>query len=276
MAPLSEPASPLVARESRRVDAGVLLDVALTPSGSRLRRLAERGGFRARVTGGDAGCDVYLLNPSGGLAGGDQLEIGASVDAGARLMVSTASAERVYRSSGPDTRIDCRLTAGPGATLEWLPQQTIFYEGSRYRRSVSIEVEASARVTVLEALTLGRVSRRERLEDVMIRDDWRVRRAGRLLFAEALRVIGPASRLFESAAIGAGAVAAATLVHVTPDATAALERIRACLGDTVPCGASALDGLVVARWLAMEPMALMAALQSFLRQFRGQPEPRGW
>ncbi|HEY4750753.1 MAG TPA: urease accessory protein UreD [Steroidobacteraceae bacterium] len=276
MAAVSEAASPFAARVSPRVDAAVLLDVALTPSGSRLRSLAERGGFRARVTGGDDSCEVYLLNPSGGLAGGDRLEVAASVAAGARLLVSTASAERVYRSCGPDTRIDCRLTAAPGATLEWLPQQTIFYEASRYRRSIAIEADSSARVTVLEAMTLGRIARGERLEDVVLRDDWRVRRAGRLLFAEALRMEGSASRLFERAAIGAGATAAATLVHVAPDATTQLDRIRGCLGDQVPCGASALEGLVVARWLAPEPMMLIAALKSFLEQFRGRAAPRGW
>jgi urease accessory protein len=276
MAALLEPTSLFGARVSQRIDAAVRLDIALTPSGSRLRSLAERGGFRARVTGGEETCEVYLVNPSGGLAGGDRLEIEAKVAAGARLIVSSAAAERVYRSCGPQTRVECRLTAGPGATLEWLPQQTIFYEGSRFRRNVAIEADPSARVTVLEALTLGRIARGEHLEDVMIRDDWRVRRAGKLVFAEALRVVGPASRLFERAAIGGGAAAAATLVHVTPDAADELERIRACLGDTVMCGASALDGLVVARWLASEPMMLVAALKSFLEQFRHRPVPRGW
>jgi urease accessory protein len=276
MAAVSEAASPFAARVSPRVDAAVLLEVALTPSGSRLRSLAERGGFRARVTGGEESCEVYLLNPSGGLAGGDRLEVAARVAAGAHLIVSTASAERVYRSCGPETRVECRLTAGPGATLEWLPQQTLFYEASRYRRRITIEADPSARVTVLEAMTLGRIARGERLEDVVLRDDWRVRRAGRLLFAEALRMVGPASDLFERAAIGAGATAAATLVHVAADATAQLERIRACLGDQVPCGASALEGLIVARWLAPEPMMLIAALKSFLEQFRGRAAPRGW
>jgi urease accessory protein len=276
MAALPEPALPLGARVSSRLDAAVVLEVAATPAGSRLRALAERGGFRARVTGGDDTCEVYLLNPCGGLAGGDRLEVEASVGANARLSISTAAAERVYRTCGPDTRVDCRMAAGPGASLEWLPQQTIFYDGSRYRRNIAIEVDPNARVTVLEALSLGRIARGERLEDVLIRDDWRVRRGGRLLFAEALRVAGPASRLFERAAIGAGAAAAATLIHLAPDATAELVRIRACLGDTVPCGASALDGLVVARWLAPQPMALLAALKSFLERFRGRPLPRGW
>jgi len=276
MAAVPAPVSSFGARVSSRVDAAVLFDVALTASGSRLRTLTERGGFRARVTRRDDTCEVYLVNPSGGLAGGDRLELSARAAAGARLTVSTASAERVYRSCGPDTRVECRLMAGPGARLEWLPQQTILYEASRYRRNIAIDADPSARVTVLEALTLGRIARGERLEDVVIRDDWRVRRAGRLVFAEALRVVGPASRLFERAAIGAGTLAAATLVHVSPDAGSELERIRACLGDSVPCGASALDGLIVARWLAPEPMMLLAALQSFLEQFRGHPAPRGW
>ena len=96
------------------------------------------------------------------------------------------------------------------------------------------------------------------------------------MLAEALRLVGPVSALCDHPAVGAGARSSATFVHVTPDAEADLERVRACLGDSTPCGASAVEGVVIARWLATEPILLVAALQAFLVGFRGRPAPRGW
>lgn len=276
MAALPERLCQLTRSRATRVDGGVSLEVVRTPTGSGLRSLAERGGFRGRVTNSDAACEVYLLNPAGGLAGGDCVAFQATVGCDARLVVSTATPERVYRSAGSLTRVDCQLTAGAGATLEWLPQQMLFYDGCRYRRTIRIDAELSARVTVLEAIALGRTERGEQLDDVVIRDDWRVWRDGRLVFADALRLEGAASRLLERAATGSGACAAATLVHVSPDAESALERVRACLSSAHMCGASAVDGVVVARWVAPSPMELAVAVKEFLLAFRGRAAPRGW
>jgi len=241
-----------------------------------VERLSERGGYRARVIHEGDRCDAVFLNPAGGLVGGDQIGLDLTVGDDAHLTITTAAAERVYRSDGPDADVRCRFSVGPRAVLEWLPQQTVLYDGCRYHRRFDAEVAPDARVTLLEMLALGRHASGEVLDDVVVRDHWRIRRGGRLVLAEALRLIGPVSSMCDHPAIGAGARSSATLVHVTPDAESDLERVRACLGDATVCGASAVDGVVIARWLATEPMALVAALQEFLVRFRGRPAPRGW
>jgi urease accessory protein len=255
---------------------GVELEAQHTARGSVIRRLTERGGFRARVTREGAMCEAYLVNPSGGLVGGDTIDYSIQVGAGAHLAVSTAAAERVYRADGRLTRLNCRLTVADGATLEWLPQQTLLYDGCHYRRRLHLHAEPRARITILEPLALGRAACGERLQAVDIRDDWRVYRGGELVFAEALRLVGAVSALFERAAVGAGARATATLVHLAPSAEAELEHVRSCLDSSVLCAASAVDGTIVARWLAKDAMSLTSALRSFLCRLRGGAAPRAW
>jgi len=259
-----------------RIAGGINLVAARTGRGSGVERLSERGGYRARVVHEGDRCDAVLLNPAGGLVGGDQIALDLTVNDGAQLTVTTAAAERVYRSDGPDAEVRCRLTAATGTVLEWLPQQTVFYDGCRYRRQFEVEAALDARVMVLEMLALGRHASGEVLGDVMIKDHWRIRRGGRLVLAEALRLAGPVTAMCDHPAVGAGARASATLAYVTPVADTDVERVRACLGDATLCGASAVDGVVIARWLATEPMELVAALQAFLVRFRGCPAPRGW
>jgi len=255
---------------------GVELEAEHISRGTVIRRLTERGGFRARVTGDGAMCEAYLVNPCGGLVGGDTINYSIQVNAGAHLAVSTAAAERVYRTDGRATRLTCRMTVGAGATLEWLPQQTLLYDGCHYRRRLHLDADPHARITILEPLALGRAACGERLQAVDIRDDWRLHRGGELVFAEALRLVGPVSRLFERAAVGAGAGATATLVHLAPSAEAELEHVRSCLDASVLCAASAVEGTIVVRWLAKDAMTLMCALRSFLCRRRDGAPPRAW
>jgi urease accessory protein len=259
----------------RHVDASVHLAVAAVDGRTRLATLAERGGYRARLTD-PAECQIHIVNPTGGLVGGDALEIEAHVGPAATLLLTTPAAERVYRSAGPTANVRCRLQAQSGARLEWLPQPTVVYDGARFARRLELDLARDASALLVETLALGRQAHGERLSDVRVSDQWRVRIAGRLAFAEALRLDGAASAAFDRAALGAGAGATATLVYVAPDAAARLEAARAMLGTAVPCGASVVDGVLVARWLGADPGALAAELQRFLADFRGRALPRGW
>ena len=275
MTVLSDPRCGSRALQTLPFIGGVELEAERTSRGTVLRRLTERGGFRGRVTGVGAMCEAYLVNPCGGLVGGDNIDYTIQVGAGAHLALSSAAAERVYRADGRVTRMHCRMTVAAGATLEWLPQQTLLYDGCHYRRRLHLYADPNARITILEPLALGRTAFGERLDAVDMRDDWRVWRGGVLVFAEALRLVGPVSKLFERRAVGAGARATATLVHLVPAAEAELERVRSCLDTSVLCAASAVEGTIVARWLAKDAMTLMAALRSFLSRLRGAP-PRAW
>ena len=185
-----------------RLAGGIGHFAARTTRGSGVERLSERGGYRARIVHEGDRCDAIVLNPAGGLAGGDRIDVDLTAGEGEHLAVTSAAAERVYCSDGPDAQLRCRFVARAGSVLEWLPQQTIFYDGCRYRRQFKVDVAPDARVTLLEMFALGRRDSGEVLGDVAIRDQWRVRRDGRLVLAEALRLVGPVSALCDHPAVG--------------------------------------------------------------------------
>src|SRR5262245_4475079 len=81
-----------------------------------------------------------LLNTAGGLCGGDQLRLSVRAAAGTRGVLTSQAAERIYRSLGPECQIEVSLVVEPGASLEWLPQETILFEGARLRRKTTVEV----------------------------------------------------------------------------------------------------------------------------------------
>lgn len=247
---------------------------------TRLRRLYQRGCAKAllpRTHGAEP--EAVLVNTSGGITGGDRLSYAAEVGAGAGLTVTTQAAERVYRSRGDWGLVDARLTLGAGARLDWLPQETILFEGGRLARRLTVEMAEDARATLLETVVLGRAAMGETLTDAAITDHWRVHRGGRLVHAEALR-LGPDIRVSARgrATLG-GARAFATLVHLAPGAEDRLGEARAVLGGAggeVRAAATAKPGLLILRFLAPDAAPLRGALIRFLMDFRGAPPPRVW
>lgn len=111
----------------------------------------------------DSGCAyTWLVNPSGGLVGGDQLTVAAHLRAGTHVLMTSPSANRVYRSEGKPAVQDIRLTVGAGARLEWLPDVTIPFAGSRFRQSIQVDLGPGAMVVLWDAMASGRVARNER------------------------------------------------------------------------------------------------------------------
>lgn len=105
---------------------------------------------------------TLLVNPSGGLVGGDNLSIDMKVDEGAHVLISAPSANRVYRSEGEVSAQDIELTVGPGAILEWLPEQTIPFAGSRFRQTLHATLAPGATMLLWDAIASGRIARGER------------------------------------------------------------------------------------------------------------------
>lgn len=231
-----------------------------------------------RVEPGEA-LEAVVINTAGGITGGDRfsLEIGAS--AGTRSVVTTQAAEKVYRSSGGIGTFDTTITVGEEADLAWLPQEAILFEGSALERRLTIDMETSARVLAIEAVVFGRLARGERIDGAYLFDRWRIRRGGRLVYAEGLRFEGAIAGALGARACGAGAVASASMVLVAPDAEERVEAIRLLL-DTlgargVEAGVSGFDGMLSLRLLAADPFALRTALVDVLERIRG-PLPRVW
>jgi urease accessory protein len=124
----------------------------------------------------DPAAVVSILNPPGGLVGGDRLAVEVTVGAGAHACLTTPSATKVYRTAGEPARQDVTLRLGAGATCEWVPDHTIPFAGAALRQSIVVDAGDGARRILVDAYAAGRVGRGEtwafrRLESaVTIRD----------------------------------------------------------------------------------------------------------
>ena len=196
----------------------------------RLDRLYQQGCARALLpnTHGPVP-EAVLINTSGGVTGGDRLAWRLTAGAGAALTVTTQAAERIYRAAAGAARIDTRLAVGPGASLDWLPQETILFDAARLERRLEADLAPDASLIALETIVLGRAAMGERVLTGALSDQWRIRRAGRLVHAEALLAEGDLARAVAGPATLAGARAFATLVLAAPGAEARLDAARGLL-----------------------------------------------
>ncbi|MBI2718435.1 MAG: urease accessory protein UreD [Rhizobiales bacterium] len=230
--------------------------------------MREEGAAKVRFP--QAGGEAILINTGGGLAGGDAFTFDIAVGDGASLTVTTQAAERVYRTLGPPAELVARLSAGPGATLCWLPQETILFDGASLSRRIEAELASDARLLMVEAVIFGRTERGELVRQAMLRDRWRIRRGGKLVFADDLAFAGP--RPASTATLGkAGAVA--TVLLIGGDAESHFEPVRTLLGPH--CGASAWSGKLIARLTAGDGFALrklLVPLLGLLAKGRGLPK----
>ncbi len=223
----------------------------------------------------DEALTAAIVNTAGGLAGGDSLRIAVTLGEGARATLATPAAEKVYRSLGPESRLRCTLSAGADATLEWIPQETILFDGARFDRRMEISLGPRARLLAAEAIVFGRPARGETFTRGSLRDSWRIRRDGRLLWADGIALEGDAA-LTNPFGFG-GAEAMAMLLLVDEDAAALLPALReAGCPATLP-----RPGLLLLRWLGTAP-AVRALLAEALCRLRaaalGLPPrlPRLW
>ena len=157
--------------------------------------------------------DIVLANTAGGLVAGDRLSVNVTTRRNVHLSVGSQAAEKVYRSNGADTSVSVKLEIGTNAALNWLPHETILFDDSRLRRSMSVHVQDGGRALVGEMLVFGRVARGERLTRGLLHDEWRVHCSGRLVWADNLHLTGDIQARMASPAGFDGAVAAATLVY---------------------------------------------------------------
>ena len=223
----------------------------------RLTVLRQQSPLRALFPMEADGADAVVVNTSGGVVGGDRLTVEIELGQGTTALVTSQAAEKVYRSAGEWAQLRTKLTVQEGATLAWLPQEAILFDGCKVRRHLEVELHDGARLLAAEMLVFGRKARGERLERTMLREAWDVRVAGRLVFAERFGLDPPNRTVLEDQVLLAGAGALATIVFASADAPALLERARAAMdhGQNVRAGVTAVNGLLIGRVLATEPAA---------------------
>jgi urease accessory protein len=244
--------------------------------------LRQAGCLKARfprpVTAGWA--DVTTLNTSGGVASGDRLSSVFAVGPGARVVVSAQAAERFYRAPPGElpSFVRTRIEVADGAAAEWLPQETILFDKCALDRRLEIDLAPDAWFLGVESLVFGRAAMGERVEQAWLRDAIRVRRGGKWLLHDAVRMDGPVSAMLARPAVGDGARAMATLLHVAPSAETFLTPVREALVENgAEIGVSAWNGMLVARMLARDSALLRRAVEAALNVIRApRPIPRVW
>ncbi len=215
--------------------------------------MREAGSAKCRMPRGST--DAILINTSGGLAGGDVVDIKAEVGRDATLTLTTQAAERIYRTLGPAAEVHVHLSVEAGGSLYWMPQESIFFEGSALHRWLDVDLAEGATFLAIEPMVFGRLEMGERVKKISVVDHWKIKRAGKLFHAETFR-LGP--EWSNSLASFSDNHATCSLFFVSSKTDFLLDRIRTVLGPQD--GASAWNGKLVVRLLAKDGFHLRKTL----------------
>jgi len=262
---------------ANRAQGAVAFDVRLVEGVTRRHHLHESGSLRVRFPSPEAdGLSAVFVNTAGGVAGGDRFDIDIAAREGSRLTLTTAAAEKIYRAESVPAQLNISLKAEAGSHLGWLPQETILFDRARVSRRIDIDLAESASLLLCEIVVFGRAAMGERMLNGEFVDRWRIRRGGRLVFAETVRLDGDIGAKLASAAIAKGGVAIGTAL-IMPGDEALVERIRT-LSETFggEVGISAWNGFAMARFCAQDAARLRADMMAVLGRASGSALPRLW
>jgi len=245
---------------------------------TRIEEFYQQGCLKARLPRpADAGMlEAVTMNIGGGVAGGDVLSTRIELHAGARAGVASQAAERIYRALAEPAEVSTVITLQAGAALEYLPQETILFDGFGLNRSLEIALHGDAAFLGVESLVFGRLASGERVQAGYLRDRILLRRDGRLVLQDMTRLEGDISVQLGRLAIARGAVAVASVIFAAPGAPDYLEALRGALGEA-HAGATCFEGVLFARILALNGAALRRVVVSALKVLReGRPMPLVW
>lgn len=262
---------------ANRAVGAVTFDVHLKDGATRRRELHEAGSLRVRFPSPEQqGLSAVFVNTAGGVAGGDRFDIDIAAGDGAHLTVTTAAAEKVYRSHGPEAQVNIALRAGADARLAWLPQETIVFDQARVARRIDIDLSSTASLLLCEIVVFGRAAMGEVMTRGSFTDRWRMRIDGKLVFAETVRLDGDISKKLSRRAVANGGIAIGTAL-IVPGDEAIVERVReASEAFGAEVGISAWNGFAMARFCAQDAAKLRADMMKVLERVSPSGLPRLW
>ncbi|WP_299043210.1 urease accessory protein UreD [uncultured Tateyamaria sp.] len=268
--------TPTAARTQPRAIGSVRVSTKTVGGHTAIDGLYQQGAAKAVFPRAARGLTAVLLNTSGGVTGGDRFDYGATAGPGTHLTLTTQACERAYRAQpGEVGRVDTRLAVQDHATLWWLPQETLIFDGCAMTRHLSCDLAPTARALIVEPMCLGRIAMGEDHVQGHFADRISITRAGAPLVMDAWTLSGGMTARMAGAAVGGGATAMVSLTYVAPDAAAHLKTIRALLPDTG--GASLLtENTLVLRSLAPSGYHLRTALLPILDHLTGGHLPLCW
>lgn len=261
---------------NNRARGHIAISVTAADGRTRRQQVEESGSYRIRFPNTDGReSEAVIVNTAGGVAGGDDFSVAVAAKGNAQLAITTAAAEKIYRAIDAPARMNVSLSVASGAALRWLPQETILFDRTRLHRDIKVDLDDTASLLMAEAVVFGRTAMNEVVHQGELIDRWRIRRNGRLVFAETLKLDGDVSALLARPAAGKGAVALATIV-LAPGSDSVAESLRAMFdGFTSEAGVSAWNGIAVIRLCSDDAAALRRDLVSVLNM-AGGALPRLW
>jgi len=262
--------------EANRARGAVRFDVHARDGVTRRGILHESGSLRVRFPSPEGeGLSGVFVNTAGGVAGGDRFDIEITAADAARLTLTTAAAEKIYRAPGQAAELNIALKVGAGAHLGWLPQETILFDRARVHRRFDIALDDAASLLLCEIVVFGRTAMGERMEQGEFVDRWRLSRGGKLVFAETVRLDGNIGAKLGRSAVAHGGAAIGTAL-IVPGDEALVERIREASDSfSGEVGISAWNGFAMARFCAQDAARLRADMMAVLSR-TGVALPRLW
>ena len=254
------------------------LDLSVGPGGNTIVRDLFHSAPMRVLFPLDSRDDVFqaaLAYVSGGLVGGDQVNVSVRLAKGAKAMVIGQAAEKVYRSLGPDCVINNHLEVGPDAWLEWLPQETIIFDSARLRRRTQARIHPQGRLLAGEILVFGRAARGEGLRNGLVHDGWDIGEAdGQLNWRDVLHMDGDLAALLADPHTFDGAAAYGTMIYVDASAKRLLSFMREVASqstsDTLRIGVTALRNILLVRFLGKNTLELRNAFARSWAMLRGE------
>src|ERR1700757_2072786 len=260
----------------QRAEGSCRIVVGGSERGTRIMDVYQKSPIRILFprTSGSRVEEAVLVNTSGGVAGGDRLQTDVMAIEDASIAVTTQAAEKVYRAINESAHITTTLKARDTARLAWLPQETIVFNRARICRRTQIEVSSGSELLALEWLVLGRTAHGEKISAGDMMDSWRVRKDGRLVWADTFRATDDVLPYLSRKALLSDSTALATLLYFGPDLEEHLQVIRGLASSLeCQCAATLVGGLIVVRFAAKVSCDLRSALCNLLQQFGNQLAP---
>jgi urease accessory protein len=232
----------------------------------------------------DGTCHVYILHPPGGIVGGDELHIETNLDHGAKCLVTTPGATKLYRSNGDTALITNILTVADHGTLEWMPQEAIAFDGSRSLTTTDVHLESGADFCGWDIVCLGRRAAGEEFLNGSYRQSFRIWRDHRPIAIESNALEGGSRQLTANWGLSGYSVSG-TFLFVTRDEAQSLQALRERTENRYSdCrfGVTQMRDVIVARYLgnsAEQAKALFTDVWSLLRKEvyrRFAVRPRIW
>ena len=242
---------------------------------SRIDTFRASGSARAVFPRSAEGLEAVVVNTSGGLTGGDRFRIDARAGVDSHMILTTQAAERAYRSASGLARVSTHLEVERGASLFWLPQELIVFDGAALTRKLEVTLAEDAELLLVEPVIFGRALMGEVVQEGTFRDRVAITRAGRPLYSDAVSVTGDIHVRLLHPATARGMTAMASVVLVSASAEGLLDTARKLLPDTGGASLLAPDMLVI-RLLAQDSYLLRAALCPLLEALSGTDLPKSW